>query len=422
MNKKFFDPITRVEEFVLDNGLKLLVYNDPSMIGVYIALNFYSGSFEDKISGEAHFLEHVTIHPTVGDEHEEHHFVFNMNATGTPVRATDYDDTLYSVLVPFPKLHQAAQYLFDITFNLPLPLKDIEKQRKIIVRELIEECDELAYSRKVDEVQWTQIFAGTPYEKLFSVLGTKKSINAITEDDLITFRNTHYVPSNAVLIIVSNSSPYSIYKTLNTCEISNKNVLRKQRTSLKLSLPQNREIITRELKTSECVREVSGNCMITVNSIIPYAYDNVWAYSLFESKAHELIRENQHQVYSVSATRDLIALYDFFTVRILVDATKKHKTKKSQQLIESLFELKDSDQQLFERIRQRELNAHLLRRWLPEDIVDYLIKLHDPDYCHQKTITAQYSLDSDITYDSFKNKTWPSYFNTNIHFCLVKYQ
>lgn len=419
MAQKYFDPKDRTHEYMLDNGLKLLVYCDKSMTGAHFCLNFFSGSFEDSKSGTAHFLEHLTIHPRIPEAKEKEHFVFNLGAEYGPDRSTSYDDTCYSATVPVKHLAKAVQYIFDVTFNLPDKLQDVEKQRAIILRELYEECDDLASDRKVDDAQWKQIFRGTPFEPFYAVIGTQKTIKSITTEDLVSFKRAHYIPANAILVVATSESPDSIFRKLNACDINKTTVSRKTRTLPKLFVPNTRDVVVRERHTTECVREVSGNCMITLNSLTPNRYENSWIEMLFNHKANELIREHQQLVYSVLVSRDIITFHDLFTAKILVAGGKK--AKHSQALLEGLTELHAADKKSFNILKQCEINGLLLKQWTPSEAVDYLINLHDPDLSYQKTVAEQYRLDSRITFKRVQ-ELWHDFFTTRLHFYLLQYK
>jgi predicted Zn-dependent peptidase len=418
--KKYFDPLSCTTSFMLDNGLKLLVYNDPTFLGSHLHLNFYSGSLEDKKSGEAHALEHVTIHQDIPEAMEEKYFVFDLLSDDVPVRGTSYDDTSYCVSVPNNKLLPAGQFLVDITMNLPLPLQDVEKQLAIIYREYIEECDMLGSDLKVDRSQWKQIFSGTPYEKLYSVVGNAKSIKSLTAEDLYKFKEKHYIPKNAILIVLTSLNPKRVYTALNGLQIRNEETKEKERSSLMIEISNKRDVLERVRHTRECISEVGGNCMITLNCLTPYRYENDWVSLLFQHKARNLIRENHKLVYSVMSHKDVVGKYDLFTAKIIVEGGRKN-TKQSKTLLEGLLELTEEDKKSFEMLKQKHINSFLLRRWSDDDVTDYLTNLNDPDWVWQKTIKEQFHLDHSITFDVLRNH-WDMFFSTKLYFDVLHFR
>jgi zinc protease len=191
-------------QFVLDNGLRLIVHEDHKAPLVAVNLWYHVGSKNEKPgqTGFAHLFEHLMFN---GSEHfnDEYFRPFEKAGATDQNGTTSNDRTNYFATVPTPALDMALWMESDRMAHL-LPALDqakLDEQRGVVKNEKRQGED-----RPFGKV-WAYVAAqtfppGHPYA--WEPIGSMADLDAAQLDDVHTWFKQYYGPNNAVLVIAGD--------------------------------------------------------------------------------------------------------------------------------------------------------------------------------------------------------------------------
>ena len=195
--------------FRLPNGLAVFVKEDHSRKVAAIQMWVMVGAAyeNDSERGISHVIEHMAFKGTkrrgVGRIAEE------VEELGGQINAyTIWDETVFHVIVPSSATSQGLDIITDAVFRSVIDQKELEKEKKVVLEEILEEQD------RPDEVAFNQVFKTayikSPYR--FPVIGQKEIVEKITRKNILDFRKRWYVPENMFLMVVGDVDPAAIRK------------------------------------------------------------------------------------------------------------------------------------------------------------------------------------------------------------------
>lgn len=189
------------EEFVLENELKVIVHPDPSVQVAVINILYDVGSRDehpDK-TGFAHLFEHLMF----GGSKNIPSYDEPLQLVGGENNAfTSTDITNYYLTVPAANLETGFWLESDRMMSLSFDPNVLEVQRKVV----IEEFKQRYLNQPYGDV-WLKLrpLAYTAHPYSWATIGKEIShIENATMDDVRNFFFTHYLPSNAVLVVAGN--------------------------------------------------------------------------------------------------------------------------------------------------------------------------------------------------------------------------
>lgn len=186
-------------QFKLNNGLKLIgeqTNSDVAHIGVLIL----SGTRDERPqeSGIAHLIEHCIFKGT--KKRKAHHISNRIDNVGGELNAyTTKEKTVVYCSLPVKEINRGFELLSDIVFNATFPEKEIKKEKLVVIDE-IQSYKDNPYELVYDHFE-ERLFQGHALGK--PILGTEKSITAISGKQIQAFSNTHYQPNKMVVSVVS---------------------------------------------------------------------------------------------------------------------------------------------------------------------------------------------------------------------------
>ncbi|MFM8835087.1 MAG: M16 family metallopeptidase [Cytophagales bacterium] len=189
------------EEFVLDNGLKVIVHPDPSVQVAVINILYDVGSRDENPNktGFAHLFEHLMF----GGSKNIPSYDEPLQLVGGENNAfTSTDITNYYLTVPAANLETGFWLESDRMMSLSFDPNVLEVQRKVV----IEEFKQRYLNQPYGDV-WLKLrpLAYTAHPYSWATIGKEIShIENATMDDVREFFFTHYLPNNAVLVVAGN--------------------------------------------------------------------------------------------------------------------------------------------------------------------------------------------------------------------------
>lgn len=194
----------QVREFVLDNGLKILLLEDHKSPAVTFQVWYRVGARNERDgkSGLAHFLEHMMFKGTPTTGPEEYSRIIAKNG-GRSNAFTSSDVTVYFATMSRDKIGIAIDLEADRMTNALLSEKYFEAEKKVIQEERRLRTEDNPVSA-LGEVASAVAFTIHPYRR--PVVGWMQDIERLTHQDLVDFYKLYYVPNNAFVVMVGDFS------------------------------------------------------------------------------------------------------------------------------------------------------------------------------------------------------------------------
>ncbi|MEL7146269.1 MAG: pitrilysin family protein, partial [Bacteroidota bacterium] len=186
------------EEFTLDNGLEVIVHEEPDTEMAVVNLLYKVGSRDEdpEKTGFAHLFEHLMF----GGSKNVPSFDEPLQRVGASNNAfTSPDITNYYVTLPANNLETAFWLESDRMLSLSFDPRVLEVQRKVV----IEEFKQRYLNQPYGDV-WLRLrplaYDKHPYN--WATIGKEVShIEDATMEDVRTFFSKYYIPNNAVLVV-----------------------------------------------------------------------------------------------------------------------------------------------------------------------------------------------------------------------------
>ena len=192
----------KFDEYMLDNGLRVVLSEDKSVPIVAVNIWYHVGSAheEDGRSGFAHLFEHMMFEGSENVAKREHNDLIqraggNLNAT------TNEDRTKYWEMLPANTLELALWLEADRMRALAVTEETFENQRSAVKEERLMRIDNQPYGAAFLTAD-TLAFDFKPYSH--TVIGKMVDLDAAEVDDVQNFFDKYYAPSNAVLVVVGD--------------------------------------------------------------------------------------------------------------------------------------------------------------------------------------------------------------------------
>jgi predicted Zn-dependent peptidase len=191
-------PIDRTE---FGSGLRVVTERMPGVRSVALGFWVLAGSRDEPppISGSSHFLEHLLFKGTRTRSARDIADAFD--AVGGEVNAfTAKEYTAFYARMRDRDLSVAVEHLSDMLRNSVLRAADLEAERQVILEEINvheDSPDDLVHDL-FTETLWPGHPLGRP------ILGTRRSIEAATRDQVRRFYRRHYVPRSVVVVAAGN--------------------------------------------------------------------------------------------------------------------------------------------------------------------------------------------------------------------------
>ena len=199
-----------VQEFKLDNGLKIVVQEDHRA-PVVVSQVWYRAGALDEVNGKtgvAHVLEHMMFKGTKAVPAGK--FSRLIAAAGGKENAfTAQDQTTYYQQLEKSNLPLSIKLEADRMANLILTDEEFAKEIKVVMEERRWRTEDKPQS-KVNEQFNSTIYHVHPYGR--PVVGWMNDLENMTAADAREWYNTWYAPNNATLVVVGDVNAQDVLK------------------------------------------------------------------------------------------------------------------------------------------------------------------------------------------------------------------
>jgi zinc protease len=197
-----FSGNAQVHEYILDNGLKLLVKEDHRAPVVVSQVWYKVGSsYEtDGTTGISHVLEHMMFKGT--EKFGEGEFSRIIAENGGRENAFTGDDyTAYFQTLERSRLPISFELEADRMRNITLPPEEFKKEIEVVKEERRLRTEDNPNS-VLREVAMSTAFQTSPYRQ--PIIGWMADLNSLTVADLIEWYRKWYAPNNATVVVVGD--------------------------------------------------------------------------------------------------------------------------------------------------------------------------------------------------------------------------
>ena len=206
------DGLIPYETFVLENGLTLIVHEDPKAPIAAVNIWYHVGSRNERPgqTGYAHLFEHLMFQGSQNSGGEYLNLVDSVGATdlnGT----TWFDRTNYFQTVPTGALDRILFLESDRMGHMLEAIDQavLDEQRGVVQNEK-RQGDNQPYS-KIWEELLKQVFPpGHPYS--WETIGSMEDLEAASLEEMQEWFRTYYGPNNAVLVIAGDVQAAEVLK------------------------------------------------------------------------------------------------------------------------------------------------------------------------------------------------------------------
>lgn len=186
----------------LDNGIRLVHHRTSGEVA-YCGLMINAGSCDEDITlgehGAAHFIEHMLFKGTA--KRKAYHVLSYLDSIGGELNAyTTKEETAIYGSVLKNDIERAFNVISDITFNSTFPIKEMAKEKDVIIEEInsyLDSPDELIFD-DFEEL----LFKEEPIGR--NILGSPESVKNMDVSILKNFINKNYHTDEMVLCTIGN--------------------------------------------------------------------------------------------------------------------------------------------------------------------------------------------------------------------------
>lgn len=192
---------SQAQMYKLDNGQTVVVQEVKNNPIVTIDTWIKTGSIdeEDSNNGVAHFLEHLFFKGTKTHEPGEFDKILETKGAITNA-ATSKDFTHYYITIPSKDFDLAMDLHGDMILHPLIPRKEMEKERKVVLEEISKDLN--SPTKIMQDNLNSMLYTTHPYKR--KVIGRSDVIETITRDQVLSFYNKNYSPSNMVTVIIGD--------------------------------------------------------------------------------------------------------------------------------------------------------------------------------------------------------------------------
>ena len=205
-------PSNSAHKWILPNGLTIIVQEDHSAPVASVQAWCATGSIDEDQhlgAGLSHILEHMLFKGTKTRGKNE--IAQKIQDVGGYINAyTSFDRTVFWIDVPKDGVTTALDILSDAMMNSTLPPEEYQKEQEVIRREFAMGMDDP--DRMAGLLLFSTAYQVHPYR--FPVIGDIEIYNQLTQEQVMQYYKTRYVPNNLTFIIVGDVDAERVHQQL----------------------------------------------------------------------------------------------------------------------------------------------------------------------------------------------------------------
>jgi predicted Zn-dependent peptidase len=196
------------------NGLKVVTLHMPEKkkVGMMVAVGVGSIHETAETDGAAHFTEHMLFKSN--EYRNSIQLIRDIEWNGIQTGAfTDRDCTAFRLVSPPHTFIDAIQIAYEAYRNLEYVSDELETEREVVNTE-IRRCWESPGCHVIHNLLMPYYFRGTDLER--NVFGQVNAISNIKFEEMIKFKEKHYIPQKTIISIAGNFDESDVLKKIET--------------------------------------------------------------------------------------------------------------------------------------------------------------------------------------------------------------
>ena len=201
---------TEVQEFMLDNGMKILVVENHRAPVVVSQVWYKVGSSyeHDGITGVSHVLEHMMFKGT--EKHPAGEFSEIIAANGGEENAfTGQDFTAYFQRIANDRLELCLEMEADRMRNLTLDESEFLKEVEVVKEERRMRTEDKPAALTNERFN-AVAFTNSPYRR--PIIGWMEDLDSMTIEDVSEWYRKWYAPNNATLVVAGDVDAEEVHR------------------------------------------------------------------------------------------------------------------------------------------------------------------------------------------------------------------
>ena len=205
-------PPSTAQKWILPNGLTIIVQEDHSAPVASVQAWCSTGSVDEDQhlgAGLSHILEHMLFKGT--KTRSANQIAQSIQDVGGYINAyTSFDRTVFWIDVPKDGVSTALEVLADAMMNSNLPPDEYKKEQEVIRREFAMGMDDP--DRMASLLLFATAYQRHPYR--FPVIGELEIYNQLTQEQVMQYYKTRYVPNNLTFVVVGDVNGEKVQQQL----------------------------------------------------------------------------------------------------------------------------------------------------------------------------------------------------------------
>ena len=190
----------------------MIHYPLPESPVTHCGLMIKAGARDEPVSktGLAHFIEHILFKGT--RKRKAYHILNSLEIIGGELNAyTTKEETCIHASVMNRYTDRATELISDIIYNSTFPVKELEKEKKVIIDE-IHAYEDMPYEQIFEDFE-AILFNNHPLGN--SILGKEQHIKSYSQKDVLKFIKGAYNEKNMVWVMAGPASESEVLKQAN---------------------------------------------------------------------------------------------------------------------------------------------------------------------------------------------------------------
>src|SRR5437016_1523565 len=205
-------PPSSAQKWVLPNGWTIIGKEDNSAPVASVQAWCATGSIDEDAhlgAGLSHILEHMLFKGT--QTRSTNQIAQKIQDVGGYINPyASFDGTVFSIDVPKDGVSTALDILADAMVNSTLPPEEYQKEQEVIRREFAMGMDDP--DRMAGLLLFATAYQRHPYR--FPVIGEIEIYNQLTQEQVMQYYKTRYVPNNLTFIVAGDVDEEKVQQQL----------------------------------------------------------------------------------------------------------------------------------------------------------------------------------------------------------------
>ena len=190
------------EEYKLDNGLHVILHNDPTAPTIITSVMYHVGAKDEnpERTGFAHFFEHLLFEGTENIKRGEWFKIVTGNGGVNNANTTE-DRTYYYEVFPSNSLELGLWMESERMLHPVINQIGVDTQNEVVKEEKRLRYDNSPYGQLIPQVK-KNMFKNHPYR--WTTIGSMEHLDASKLEEFQAFNKKFYIPNNAVLVVAGD--------------------------------------------------------------------------------------------------------------------------------------------------------------------------------------------------------------------------